>query len=341
MIITPAFPGVALFRIGLQTQKSIIPLVAYRMRGKQPAATAGLACNEEVKGDTERDEDMKDDGEDAVTVVTAEEDNTSLSNADSLGDNIQYQFPADGGSVSVGSVTYRVVSVTQGNTETSSSGTRAIQAGSQPALAQVIQTPYNSEDTAAGEGQSGETRFTYFPASAMSETNGSAGTSENQSLQSTANTGGQFYVMMSPQDVLQGVSQRTIAPRTHQFAPKIDAVRTARDDRRRATHNEVERRRRDKINNWIVKLSKLVPDCTMDQTKQGQSKGGILMKTCEYIDDLKTANSKMAESLKETERLSVELEILRQQVEELKNENTLLRAQLQQHGVDSVPGVNS
>lgn len=47
-------------------------------------------------------------------------------------------------------------------------------------------------------------------------------------------------------------------------------MRTARDDRRRATHNEVERRRRDKINNWIVKLSKLVPDCTMDQTKQGQ-----------------------------------------------------------------------
>ena len=34
---------------------------------------------------------------------------------------------------------------------------------------------------------------------------------------------------------------------------KIDGARTARDDRRRATHNEVERRRRDKINNWIVR----------------------------------------------------------------------------------------
>lgn len=43
-----------------------------------------------------------------------------------------------------------------------------------------------------------------------------------------------------------------------------------RDEKRRATHNEVERRRRDKINSWIMKLSKLVPDCNSDQTKQGQ-----------------------------------------------------------------------
>ena len=32
----------------------------------------------------------------------------------------------------------------------------------------------------------------------------------------------------------------------------------------------VERRRRDKINNWIVQLSKLVPDCNPDHTKSGQ-----------------------------------------------------------------------
>lgn len=40
-----------------------------------------------------------------------------------------------------------------------------------------------------------------------------------------------------------------------------------RDDRRRATHNEVERRRRDKINNWIMKLSKIVPECQSDNSK--------------------------------------------------------------------------
>ena len=48
---------------------------------------------------------------------------------------------------------------------------------------------------------------------------------------------GPFYVMMSPQDVLQ-TSQRTLAPRTHQYSPKLEGGRTARDERRRATHNE-------------------------------------------------------------------------------------------------------
>lgn len=33
--------------------------------------------------------------------------------------------------------------------------------------------------------------------------------------------------------------------------------------------SSVERRRRDKINNWIVTLSKIIPDCSMDSTKTG------------------------------------------------------------------------
>lgn len=33
---------------------------------------------------------------------------------------------------------------------------------------------------------------------------------------------------------------------------------------------KVERRRRDKINNWIVQLSKIIPDCSMENTKSGQ-----------------------------------------------------------------------
>lgn len=64
-----------------------------------------------------------------------------------------------------------------------------------------------------------------------------------------------------------------------------------------------------------------------------QSKGGILAKTCEYIHELRTTNQRLADSLKESERLSVDMELLRQQCEELKNENALLRAQLQQHGI--------
>lgn len=36
----------------------------------------------------------------------------------------------------------------------------------------------------------------------------------------------------------------------------------------------VERRRRDKINNWIVQLSKIIPDCSMESTKSGQVREG-------------------------------------------------------------------
>ena len=44
-----------------------------------------------------------------------------------------------------------------------------------------------------------------------------------------------------------------------------------RDDRRRVSHNEVERRRRDKINNWILKLGKIMPDSVHnDAGKTGQ-----------------------------------------------------------------------
>ena len=64
-----------------------------------------------------------------------------------------------------------------------------------------------------------------------------------------------------------------------------------------------------------------------------QSKGGILAKACEYIAELRSANSQMAETIKETEKLSIDNELLRNQVEELKQENSLLRSQLSQHGI--------
>ena len=70
-----------------------------------------------------------------------------------------------------------------------------------------------------------------------------------------------------------------------------------------------------------------------------QSKGGILSKTVEYINDLKTSNARMAEAIKESERLAIDTELLRQQVEELRQENAVLRAQLQQHGIElGAPG---
>ncbi|XP_052473861.1 upstream stimulatory factor 2 [Carassius gibelio] len=150
-------------------------------------------------------------------------------------------------------------------------------------------------------------------------------------------TAGQFYVMMNPSDVLHSASQQTIAPRTHLYTVKMDSpLRAPRDERRRAQHNEVERRRRDKINNWIVTLSKIIPDCGMDGTKTGASKGGILSKACDYIGELKQHNQQLQERLRGVERVQMDNELLRRQLEELKSENGLLQAQLEHLGTDTI-----
>ncbi|XP_069798517.1 upstream stimulatory factor 2-like [Narcine bancroftii] len=252
-------------------------------------------------------------------------------------------------------VTYRVVQVSDGQLEGPSDGPGAVSvvssaafSGAQQAVAQaVIQNPFSNGGSPSTDTVGGEARFTYFPASAVGD--GATAVVSAQGDPSLGQGGGQFYVMMTPQDVLQTGAQRTIAPRTHPYSPKedpelsnmkIDGPRTPRDERRRAQHNEVERRRRDKINNWIVQLSKIIPDCNADNTKTGQSKGGILSKACDYIRELRQSNQRMQESFKETERLQMDNEMLRQQIDDLKNENTLLRAQLQQHGIELVTEVS-
>ncbi|XP_016341365.1 upstream stimulatory factor 2-like [Sinocyclocheilus anshuiensis] len=199
----------------------------------------------------------------------------------------------------------------------------------------VIQNSFSNEDSPAGEDTGEKT------ATAMSMQ-----TAADPTLTQTAD---QFYVMMTPSDVLHSASQLTLAPRTHMYTVgehnaqehdsfnwKMDSLRTPRDERRRAQHNEVERRRRDKINNWIVALSKIIPDCSIDGTKTGASKGGILSKACDYIGELKQHNQRLQESLRGVERVQMDNELLRQQLEELKSENGLLRAQLEHHGRDTI-----
>ncbi|XP_076592833.1 upstream stimulatory factor 2 isoform X5 [Chaetodon auriga] len=238
-------------------------------------------------------------------------------------------------------VTYRVVQVTDQHLEGRDDGGGAVSVvstaaftGAPQAVAQaVIQNPFSNGGSPAGEAVGGETRFAYFPATAVSDGTVSVQAATDPTL---TQAGGQFYVMMTPPDVIQTGTPRTIAPRTQPYPAKMDGPRTPRDERRRAQHNEVERRRRDKINNWIVTLSKIIPDCSMDSTKTGASKGGILSKACDYIRELRQSNQRLQESLKEVERIQVDNELCRQQIEELKNENALLRAQLQQHGIEMV-----
>ncbi|XP_018611060.1 upstream stimulatory factor 1-like isoform X3 [Scleropages formosus] len=192
------------------------------------------------------------------------------------------------------------------------------------------------------EGESTETQYTYYPAtiSEAAPTTMVTSVQAPDSLLNQSTPTGQLYVMMSPQDVLPSAHQRSIAPRTQSYNVKSDAPRTSRDDKRRAQHNEVERRRRDKINNWIVQLSKTIPDCTTDSTKTAQSKGGILSKACDYIQELLQSNVRLAEELSSLERLRMDNQLLRQEVEDWKSKNQALRNQLRQHGVVVAPAVD-
>uniref|UniRef100_A0A8D0BL00 Upstream stimulatory factor 2 n=1 Tax=Salvator merianae TaxID=96440 RepID=A0A8D0BL00_SALMN len=230
--------------------------------------------------------------------------------------NIQYQFRTENNG---GQVTYRVVQVTDsqldGQTDPTGAvsvvSTAAFTSGQQAVAQAVIQNPFSNGGSPATDAVSGEARFAYFPASTVGDATTVSVQTTDQSL---SQAGGQFYVMMTPQDVLQTGTQRTIAPRTHPYSPKMDGTRTPRDERRRAQHNEVERRRRDKINNWIVQLSKIIPDCNTDNSKTGASKGGILSKACDYIRELRQTNQRMQETFKEAERLQMDNDLLRQQV---------------------------
>ncbi|XP_022257577.1 upstream stimulatory factor-like [Limulus polyphemus] len=185
---------------------------------------------------------------------------------------LQYQLRTENGH---GTVTYRVVQVASDcDVNVDSSGHVVTTAGALigQQVAQTIITNYSSPNgdiSPTSDAQTTDARFAYFPAVSGAITDGGVTTTQPESATLTASSPGQFYVMMSPQDVLQP-SQRTIAPRTHQCSPKLDVTRTVKDEQRKATHNEVERRRRDKINTWIMKLSKVVPNCTVDHTKQGQ-----------------------------------------------------------------------
>ncbi|XP_076171726.1 upstream stimulatory factor 1 isoform X1 [Ptiloglossa arizonensis] len=162
----------------------------------------------------------------------------------------------------------------------------------------------------------------------------------------TSPLNGQFYVIGNANDVFTTAqTSRSLVPRTTTL--QIETPRNCttglkkRDDRRRATHNEVERRRRDKINNWIAKLGKIIPECNATSTANGsgssgeskanyetQSKGGILAKACEYIGELRVANQGLGQCLRDNEKLRQEITALKQLVTQLKRENLQLRTQI-------------
>lgn len=158
----------------------------------------------------------------------------------------------------------------------------------------------------------------------------------------TSNLNGQLFVIGNPGEAFSTQSgSRSIAPRDHLIDSSASVASNIkkRDERRRATHNEVERRRRDKINNWITKLSKIIPENNTTEMKgnghyEGQSKGGILAKACEYIIELQEQQQKADICVKENKQLGQSVEILKQQNVALERENRALRDILKRNGLE-------
>ncbi|XP_064879539.1 upstream stimulatory factor 1-like isoform X4 [Oncorhynchus nerka] len=178
---------------------------------------------------------------------------------------IKYLFKTEGGGLPVGElyppsgqVTYRVIQVSDGQVDGQTDGASAVSVVTGfPATTQTVTQAVFSQSEGL-EGEASETHY-YYPVTDATQTTMVENVQAPETLLTQSTPTGQLYVMMSPQDVLGGTNQS-----------KSEPPRTSRDDKRRAQHNEVERRRRDKINNWIVQLSKTIPDCTLDATKNGQ-----------------------------------------------------------------------
>ncbi|KAJ8927463.1 hypothetical protein NQ314_020060 [Rhamnusium bicolor] len=162
----------------------------------------------------------------------------------------------------------------------------------------------------------------------------------------TSNLNGQLYVIGNPTEVFATqAGTRAIAPRSSIVETTNSVVTNIkkRDERRRATHNEVERRRRDKINNWITKLSTIIPESIHPSEIKGnghydgQSKGGILAKACDYIMELKDIQDKYDSCLKDNKQLHQNMELIKLKNSVLERENKELKELLKRHGILYVP----
>lgn len=150
----------------------------------------------------------------------------------------------------------------------------------------------------------------------------------------------QYYVMLAP-NTDQAGDKRAIPARA-QYPQHVVEAGNSRQARRRELHNEVERRRRDNINSWMVQLSKILPDCVFgdgdnrSKALTATSKGAILEKAVAYIEALKAANNSLGKQVNETQQMKSENDILRRQIDALKAENNIVREQLERNGIRSV-----
>ncbi|KAM4871492.1 upstream stimulatory factor 1-like [Thomomys bottae] len=222
--------------------------------------------------------------------------------------------------------------------QTKGHGTIGGHPGPQSMTEAVIQSAFTS-DAAVDAQEMAVGPYSTYVVSLVEARKGSTTSGSSAAIvtreQATPPGTGPLLMTAVPQEVL-GRSLPSVVPRSHPYYPKPRSPWTSQDEERRIQHNKVERRCQDKINSWIMELAKIIPDCSMENPKSGPSKGGILSKACEYIQELQQSNQWLSEETQGLSQLQLDNDDLRQQVEDLKTKNLLLRAQLQHHGLEVI-----
>jgi len=100
---------------------------------------------------------------------------------------------------------------------------------------------------------------------------------------------------------------------------------------RRDNHKEVERRRRETINEGITELTKVVPNCD-------KNKGSILRQAAKYIQSLQEANEKMTADANTVDSIRFELKkhVLEKEVAEATYQSLHLQHEFLKNELDEL-----
>lgn len=154
--------------------------------------------------------------------------------------------------------------------------------------------------------------------------------SNKQPTTTTTTTKNQQHQFLMPKShLLQYVDNNTQLgqqlEQQYQQHQQQGSIRSNRDDKKRATHNEIERRRRDKISTWISQLGMLLP---VSSHNKSESKGETLIKVCEYITEIQGQKKKLTDKCSEFKAIKESLRQLEEDVSAGLEENGYLKDDL-------------
>lgn len=184
----------------------------------------------------------------------------------------------------------------------------------------VIQGVFTSDDAVDAEGTAAETHYTYLPSTAVGD--GAGGTTSGSTTAAVTTQGseallgqatppgtGQFFVMMSPQEGLQGGSQLSIALRTHPYSPKSEAPWRTRDEKLRAQRRKWSAAAETRLTTGSYSCPRSSQTAPWRAPSLARERWD-LAKACDYIQELRQSNHRLSEELQGLDQLQLDNDVL-------------------------------